>query len=1202
MKKRITILPNNFGNRQKDLIIPPLAPATVEIDGMTVRQKLSFCGQLSEVFNYYNIKGMPDGQWTELINSDLSVFSARILEKDNSQFFIDFTSYDSAIKRGDNRCLDNLFLQNYFKSIFSVLLEINDWFLKSQKGFYKNEIHNYLTKEIEETGQFLLSDIYGIYFGYCETHSNFKNQGLKDFALLAKDWNFDPFPYLSADQVRYYGEMSHVMLDSKKVGELIFTFMNSILKEIDTIYKQSLLRNDITPHIGLLLTFLDLIKHAKNNLNNLTEAHLDFYYKDVLKLSSAAAKADNAFLSIVLAKGKSEVSLVKSTLFNAGNDQNNNPITFESIQNLDANEASILDYKTFYFNESDTNDRAGAFTESIKTFDKVDLPSWSLLRGSQLNAVKVDLGFAFSCPDLFLAEGERIINLTFLIENKSLEILNDRLNGGATIKEIVNDFNFQLTGPKGWIQPIILKAELIDESLEIDLMLGLADDSVIAYNSKTHGLGYETNWPLMKVSGGDHFYRLLSELSFTEFRIDTAAKGIKNLILENDQGKLKTGSVFMPFGSMPMPGTNWYIGNYELFVKPQSTVELSFQWNELPVDFATYYYNYYQEYIIDGIKIPSPFENNQFRAEVSVLDNNSWDIIAGLENLTLFTDSPDSNTLVARRNIQFNGGSLPYIPDLKPFAALKTEHITGFLKFDLTSPMEGFGSELYPQAIARVTMDNGLIMINKKNRNKNPDEVIFQPIPNKPYIPKIELVELSYQSKNAYPASLLNCEPMQWYHISFEGIEQISMDKDSIPFIQKYPDKSYAYLGFDKLMTNQTMNLLFSVVGSGTETISNNYQNINYEYLSNTGWSDLKISNDTTDGFQNTGIVTWSVSGDFDLGSSLGVGLSWVRIGSSDSEEILVDFIGTNGLKVYRNNIKPVSAIETIPKGTIQKLEIANAAVKNIIQPADSFGGRSAESRTEFLLNTALRLNDKNRMMSTVDYNKMLLAFMPDLYEVNTIPMVYLDPTKASVVKILVATWQDGNSVNPYLPETSPMAMRSIFNYVNELAPEGTTIEVANPSFRQLEVTCDFTMNDQESAGALGAVKLLNQQLKDFLSPWIVGNKIADKETVNSDHIYKFIKSRSYVESILQFKCVLLPVKKEDEKVGKDSVLVVGEKIPDSDKTEDVHLNASHSLKSDLKPWEMIISAENHQLKVQTKQGAVSSEKVNKVGKLMITN
>ena len=319
MKKRITISPSNFGNKRQDLIIPSLSPDTVQIDGMTVRQKLAFCGQLAEVFIFYSINGNIEGQWTELLNSDLSVFSARILEKDNSQFFSDFTSFNNAIKCNENQCLNTLFVQNYFKSIFSVLIEINEWYIKTHKDFFKNKIYKLLSEAIEEKGKILLADIYKIYFGYCENHQNFKNQGLKDFSTLTIEWHFDPFPYLTDDEISYYSNLCYVIDAAKQVGTKIFTFMNSLLKKIAVIYDNSLLRSDITSHIGLLLTFLDLIKHSGSNLNNLTNKHLNFYYQKILKLSASEACADETFLSLVIAKGKQEVSLVAATLFQAGN-------------------------------------------------------------------------------------------------------------------------------------------------------------------------------------------------------------------------------------------------------------------------------------------------------------------------------------------------------------------------------------------------------------------------------------------------------------------------------------------------------------------------------------------------------------------------------------------------------------------------------------------------------------------------------------------------------------------------------------------------------------------------------------------------------------------------------------------------------------------------------------------------------------------
>ncbi|MEL6560025.1 MAG: hypothetical protein AAFQ94_17680 [Bacteroidota bacterium] len=1204
MKKRINILPTNFSNRQKDLVLPALSPESVQIDGMTVRQKLAFCGHLSEVFTFYNIKGNPDGQWTELINSDLSIFSARILEKDNSQYFSDFSSFENAVKSAGNECLKNLFLQKYFNSIFSVLTEINNWFVKSSRDFYKNDIYNLLAESIEVEGRALLADIYKIYFGYCENHSNFKNQGLKIFSTLTKEWHFEPFPYLLDEELQQYVKISSFLNNSKVIGDQIFTYLNNLLSEINIIYENSLKRNDIAPHIGLLITFLDLFEHTNSNLNQLTAKHLNFYYRDVLKLSAKKAVADKAFLSLVLAKDKPSVSLPVNTLFKAGNTADDQPVTFGSLQAIDVNGSIISQYYACYFNAVDTLSKngPGAFKEQIKQFNTVGLQEWSLMKGSEQQALKPEMGFAFSSTDLFLAEGERNITLTFTIDKRSAHQFKKSNKQKVSVKKIIEDFSFLLTGPKGWITAKVNSVSFTDQQLEIRLAINPSEDAIVSYVSKIHGKGFQTDWPLLKVVGGDHYYNLLSELNFKEVKIQTKVIGVKDLILENDQGKLKTGSVFMPFGSTPMPGNSWYVGNYEVFVKKQKQVTINLQWSELPLDFTLYYKNYFKTDLLSAIVFESPFRNENFKAEVSVLDGSSWDVVSGFDHWNLFTASDSSDKLENRMKVVIPGSNIPWNAELQPFKSVKTATNTGFVRFDLNSPIEGFGSELYPNAIARVTMDNGLILI--KNKDKTPDEVSFEQIPNKPYIPKIGDVSLDYQSENTYSTDLLMCEQAQWYHLSFEGVTDVQMNAPSLPIVRKYVCDSYAYMAFDDADADQTMNLLFSVVGSGTETISNNYQNITYEYLSTGGWKSLTISNDTTDGFQNIGLVTWVMPDGFDLSSPLGAGLCWIRIGSNDASDTLVDFIGTNGLIAERSDVSAFKTIDPIPAGTIQKLENPVANVKSVLQPASSFGGKSHQTEPEFLLSTALRLNDKNRMMSVVDFNKMLLSTTPDLYEVATVPMVYHKPAEANSIKILVAARQEASDVNPYLPVTSPMMMRSILNCVNEYSPDNMSVQVSNYEYRPVKVNCSFVMKGPNDAGAVALVDLLNNQLKDYLSPWIKGNKLADKKSVTSDGIYSFIKSREYVEVITQFSCeLLLAPSQADEEVKKtDVVFKMGERINSDtnvavspEKTKDALLKA-------LRPWEMLVSADKHNLAVDTNKGLITSQKETKIGKLMISN
>src|SRR5688500_14228656 len=55
--------------------------------------------------------------------------------------------------------------------------------------------------------------------------------------------------------------------------------------------KEELQKNH-TPHLALLFTFLKLFQHLQGDLNTYTKKHLDFFYKDVLKLKAREAIPD----------------------------------------------------------------------------------------------------------------------------------------------------------------------------------------------------------------------------------------------------------------------------------------------------------------------------------------------------------------------------------------------------------------------------------------------------------------------------------------------------------------------------------------------------------------------------------------------------------------------------------------------------------------------------------------------------------------------------------------------------------------------------------------------------------------------------------------------------------------------------------------------------------------------------------------------
>ncbi len=74
------------------------------------------------------------------------------------------------------------------------------------------------------------------------------------------------------------------------------------------------------PHFVLFLAFLRLFRHAQRELNQLTGRHLDFYYRQVLRMSRKAAIPDRVHVHFDLAAGVDQVEVPAGSLLSAGPD------------------------------------------------------------------------------------------------------------------------------------------------------------------------------------------------------------------------------------------------------------------------------------------------------------------------------------------------------------------------------------------------------------------------------------------------------------------------------------------------------------------------------------------------------------------------------------------------------------------------------------------------------------------------------------------------------------------------------------------------------------------------------------------------------------------------------------------------------------------------------------------------------------------
>ncbi|MCF0039778.1 baseplate J/gp47 family protein [Dyadobacter fanqingshengii] len=210
------------------------------------------------------------------------------------------------------------------------------------------------------------------------------------------------------------------------------------------------------PHFALFLAFLQNYVLAQTDLNGLTKKHLDFFYRDVLRLNEKSAEADQAYLIIQLAKHVAEHLLPKNSTFKAGKDDIGKEITFKNQSDQVINKTEVASLKALF------RDRNGRFYKS-PVANSADGKGAQILHADgrwnpfgrpetlfpDSDRQSAILGFAISSPALVLEEGDRKITLTLLLRQQPglLEKLKS-LHLNST-------FRFLLSGEKEWIEATV---------------------------------------------------------------------------------------------------------------------------------------------------------------------------------------------------------------------------------------------------------------------------------------------------------------------------------------------------------------------------------------------------------------------------------------------------------------------------------------------------------------------------------------------------------------------------------------------------------------------------------------------------------------------------------------------------------------------------------------------------------------------------
>jgi len=965
------------------------------------------------------------------------------------------------------------------------------------------------------------------------------------------------------------------------------------------------------PHYTLFLAFLRLLEHARNEMNTLTGKHLDFYYRDILRFKEKEIVPPKAHVLVELAKKVPSHLIEKGELFKAGKDESGKDVFFASERDFVANRAQVAELKTVFRyqpDEQEINDFKENQGEEIEVSEQdagriyassiansadgqgaeliSEDKSWhpffnKKYEGGELSKIempKAEVGFAIASHYLWMAGGTRTITITFL------EVQGANLKGGKISYQ--DDIICYITGEKDWIKTEVkeFKVNIEEKTVILKIEISGEEPAIVPYSSKTHKYDFQTHLPILRLelahqNTEKYSYDSLENIKFNKINLTVDVKELKELAVSNDFGPVDTSKPFQPFGASPVKNSTLIIGSKEAFQKKLIDLTIRVRWQDVLTPYDNINIIAYPEILTGGIW--SQVNNGICISKKKALQ--CFFVLCNKRKDNQCNYADQCNYSVNILNIP------PDTPELSEQEYYNNFSRYGFVRLRLK---DSFGQKKYEQDILNCV----------KNHSEVPKEILdcIKALPDIPVPPVITELTINYEteSQEIIINSAEDTKPEQasFFHIAPFGYAEQYLPKENskkqqtdaldkninlLPHIafplentieKKNTDgvnnaeAAEFYIGITDLKPPQNLSLLFQAAdGTANPRKIKPKQHIQWGFLRKNEWVDFSPNTveDNTDGLITSGIITFAVPRDAsDDNTLLPAGMHWIRAAVSSNPDAVcrLRMVAAQALKVTftdKGN-DPVFSAKVLPKSTISKLAQPAAAVKKIIQPFPSYGGRGKEESKAFYTRVSERLRHKDRAVTLWDYERLILEAFPEVHKVKCLN--HYDPKKEDeepapghVTLVTVADREHHSLPDPLRPNISLGLRKKIKDFLKDRLSTFVKLHIVNPTFEKVKV--DFEVKLRPGFDETYSIYLLRQNLVRFLSPWAFtgggspsfGGKIYRSALIN------FVEEQDYVDYVINFKlmhlvgaCKHADQQDHEEVEGKDAISILVS-VPASD-------------------------------------------------------
>lgn len=877
------------------------------------------------------------------------------------------------------------------------------------------------------------------------------------------------------------------------------------------------------PHYALFLGFLYLFEYARQEANTLTGRHLDFYYRDILRLKEKPAVPAKAHLIAELAKQSVSHQFKTGDRFIAGKDALGKEVFFANSSDLVANQAKVISLKTLYRHGSE---KLGTGADAAKQYGRLyaspisnsadgkgkvietDDKSWhpffnKIYRDGELQSIEIpqaEAGFAVASHYLLMAEGERTITLNLTMAGDTTSLISD----------LKDDIICQITTEKGWLEITATKFGPVSGGImQLTTSICGAEPAITPYLAKTHGYTFDTALPVLIVKlkhRSDHLfaYPFFQDTEIQQIDLSVNVTGLKTLAVFNDFGPVDTSKPFQPFGSQPVVGSALIIGSKEVFQKKLTSASIKASW----------------------LATPAPYSTVSPKVNIDFLNSGIWKG-SGIDAVAI-----TSGTFGLTHNLLY---PVKDEADLNKTEAYTTESRHGFLRMKLDAD---FGQADFQADLLKY--------LRKDSGATDPGAPPIGPVMN--------ALSLDYSASqqiilNTGDDAAFAIRKARFYHLyPFGHAEQHAvLNSSNKTFLMpqfdfernssKQESEAEFYIGLSGLVPPQNVNLLFQVADGTANPLSLKPDaHLHWSFLAGNEWVAFKNEEiqDNTSGMLKSGIVSVAFPSKADNGNTLlPSGQHWIRVAVADAADAVCRILAVEAqamLTTFSDKENdPAFNATVLPAGSIKKMENPDAAVKKVSQSFDSFGGRAAEESTAFYTRISERLRHKDRVIALWDYERLVLEAFPEIYRVKCLNHTQYEPTSDSdgiyrelapghVTLITVPNKQFHNERDPLRPYTSLGTLEEIATFVKARTSCFVKLHVRNPQFEEVRV--NFKLRLFDGFDETFYSKMLKESITRFLSPWAFPG--GDSPTFGGK-IYKsvlidFVEEQPYVDYVTDFE------------------------------------------------------------------------------------